>query len=151
MNVYVYNTETDENHITKDLSNLVGMWSGTIRGEIDVVAPEVLINSNITTGNYVHIPAFGRYYWICEMSVVRENLTLLRLQSDPLMSFAAQIGNLPVYVQRTSKRAETTETTAGYNADIPDNRAVCEQGTRCRNIFIASMPVQNTVYLVAIG
>lgn len=116
MNVYVYNTETDENHITKDLSNLVGMWSGTIRGEIDVVAPEVLINSNITTGNYAHIPAFGRYYWIKEKTVVRENLTLLRLQSDPLFSFASDIMQLNAYVFRSS---------ADYNMNMVDRKTPC--------------------------
>lgn len=153
MTVNLYNINTAPDHLRQNVPvTPAATYTGTARAPVSVDGPYVLIQAQITTGNYVYIPEFSRYYYITDRDIIRDDLTGLQLKSDPLTSFASLIDNLPVYARRTSKRAETTDTTAGYNADIPDNQTVCEQGTRCRNIFIASMPIQaNAIYLVAVG
>lgn len=152
MTVNLYNINTAPDHLRQNVPETPdATYTGTARAPVSVDEPYVLVQAQITTGNYVYISEFSRYYYITDRDIIRDDLTGLQLKSDPLTSFASMIDNLPIYTQRTSKRADTTETTAGYNADIPDNKAVCEQGTRCKNIYVASMPIQNTVYLVAVG
>lgn len=113
MQIIIYNTESDENHLYKDISNVVGDFTGKIRGEISVHRPDILIADTITTGNYAYIPEFARYYWIREKTVLRENVTLLQLESDPLFSFAADILNMPGYVFRAN---------VNYNMDMTDSK-----------------------------
>lgn len=116
MTVSIYNTDTDADHIYKDISNVVGTWSGAVRGEVDVHEPDILINGTVTSGNYAYVDTFGRYYWIREKTVVREGLTLVRLTSDPLMSFADSIMQLSAYVTRAS---------VDYNMDMVDRMTPC--------------------------
>lgn len=151
MTVNLYNIVSNPDHLIQTLPAPIGTYTGSARDPVSVDSPEIVIEAQILTGNYVYIPEFSRYYYITDRNVVRNNLTVLSLISDPLMSFAAQIYTLPVYALRTSKLAQTETDTAGYNADLPDSQIQCVQGTRCRNLYIASMPIQNAVYLVAIG
>lgn len=152
MTLTIYNVESDPDHLQQTLpASAVGTYTGAARDPVSVDAPVIMVQAQILTGNYAYIPEFGRYYWIREKNVLRNDLSVLTLESDPCMSFAAGIKGLPVYALRTSRRANSTAETTGYNADIPDSKVQCEQAARCRNIYIASMPVQNAVYLVAIG
>lgn len=149
MKIIIYDTPTAENHIRKDLSDVVGEWNGAVRGEIDVVNPEILIDGTITTGNYAYIPDFGRYYWLREKTVVRENLSMVRLESDPLMSFSADIYGLDAYVFRSS---------ANYNMDMADSRTprvvydriqvIAPRGIGGIQVFNAS---DTNVYMQCIG
>lgn len=151
MTIDLYNIATDPDHLEQVLPERLAQYTGAVRDPVSVDRPEITIQEKIITGNYVYIAEFGRYYHILTRDVIREDLTILTLQSDPCMSFAAAVKALPVYALRTSKLALTEADTAGYNADIPDSQIQCEQGTRCKNIFIASMPIQNAVYLIAVG
>lgn len=131
--VHVYNTPTAPEHLYKDLSTVIspeGGYTGDVRGEISVDAPVILIQATILTGNYVKIPEFGRYYWITDRNIERTDLTELTLRSDPLMSFASQIRQLPIEVTRCTKQAiEGSE--SGYNSMIHDAQIV----TSCQRTF----------------
>lgn len=152
MTLTVYNVQSDPDHLQQTLpASAVGTYTGAARDPVSVDAPVISVQAQILTGNYAHIPEFGRYYWIREKNVLRNDLTVLTLESDPCMSFATGIKALPVYALRTSKLALSESDVTGYNADIPDSRIPCEQAARSKNIYIASMPVQSAVYLVAIG
>lgn len=113
MNVYLYNVSDDENHMYKDLSTQIGAYSGAVRGELQIDSPQIMIEATIETANYAYIPDFERYYWIKAKTVVRDNMTLLHLVSDPLQSFASQILNLAAYVYRSD---------TDYNMDIIDSK-----------------------------
>lgn len=119
--VNVYNTPTSPEHLYKDISadKLVGTYKGTVRGEISVDAPEIVIEATLETGNYVRIDDFGRYYYIKDRNVLRTGLTELTLKSDPLMSFASQIKELTILADRCTKQAEPGDP-VGYNALLPD-------------------------------
>ena len=151
MTVYLYNIDTSPDHLRQSVSQQpLASYSGAARDTVSVDEPQITIQAQITTGNYVHIPEFGRYYYIRGRDIVRDDLTVLTLESDPLMSFAGQIDKLPAYVLRTSKRGADGSVT-GYNADLPDTRVQCEQCTRSRILYLGSMPIQPTFYLVAVG
>lgn len=152
MTITVYNVESDPDHLQQTLpASAVGSYTGAVRDPVSVDQPVIMLQAQITVGNYAYIPEFGRYYWIREKNVLRDDLTVLSLKSDPCMSFAAGIKALPVYALRTSKLSESEDSAVGYNADIPDSKVQCEQAARSKNIFVASMPIQNAIYLVAVG
>lgn len=151
MTVTLYNIQTDPDHLVQTLPTALATYTGAVREPVSIDQPEITIQAQITSGNYVYISEFSRYYHITSRTIARNDLTVLTLRSDPCMSFSAGIKLLPVYSLRTSKRANTISERAGYNADIPDSKVQCEQATRSKNIFVASMPIQSAVYLVAIG
>lgn len=152
MTLTVYNVQSDPDHLQQTLpASAVGTYTGAARDPVSVDTPVIMVQAQILTGNYAHIPEFGRYYWIREKNVLRDDLSVLTLESDPCMSFAAGIKGLPVYALRTSKIAESETSVTGYNADIPDSKVQCEQAARSKNIYVASLPIQNAIYLVAVG
>lgn len=127
MTIHIYNTPTEQNHLIKDISNRVSPesgYSGDVRGAVSVDRPVIVIEDTITTGNYCHIPEFGRYYWIVNRNVLRTGITELTLESDVLMSFAGTansgILSLPIYAVRTEQRA-TEDNLCGYNSYIRDS------------------------------
>ena len=113
MNVTLYNVKDDSGHMVKDLSTVIGTYSGAVRGPIVIDSPSVLIEATIETANYCYIPDFERYYWIKAKDIVRNNVTMLQLVSDPLQSFAEQIKALPAYVYRSDSL---------YNMDMIDTK-----------------------------
>lgn len=149
MTLYIYNTTSDEDHLLKDITNLIGEHSGAVRGEIDVQFPSVTVNATLKSGNYCYIPDFGRYYWIREKTIIREGITSISLESDPLMSFAAQILTLSAYVYRSS---------VDYNMDMADRKTPCVVYDRPQVIAprgIGGVPEFNasdtSVYMQCIG
>lgn len=122
MTIYVYDTPTTPEHLTKDISTLVSPaagWGSSLRDAVSIDAPVILVEATVTTGNYCQIPDFGRYYWITDRNIIRDDLTELTLRSDPLMSFAEEISKLPVYATRTQKRAASAGQ-PGWNSYLSD-------------------------------
>lgn len=110
MTVRAYNIVTDPDHMRQTLGAYTD-YSGTANDSVSVDTPEILVHGNLLTENYVYIDTFNRYYNVKNRVVVRDGLTLLVLESDPLMSFAAYIEQCPAYVFRSSYN---------YNMDMVD-------------------------------
>lgn len=124
MTLHVYDTPTGPEHLYKDLSTVISPsetgWFGAVRGEVTVESPVVEVQAAVTEGNYAYIPDFARYYWIRKKTVIRRDLTELQLESDPLMTFAGQILDLPIIARRSSLETNV-ETDPGCNAYLPDH------------------------------
>lgn len=120
LDIYLYDCSSDPNELTKTLTSELQL-NGEFRDVIDIVNPEILVDGNIDAHNYAYIPEFARYYYITESSIVRTGLTLLRLRSDPLMSFRTQILALDAYGMRTANTSLQTpaiiDPQAPYAAD----------------------------------
>lgn len=58
------------------------------------------INNYVLSANYVHIPDFNRYYFINDITSVRQNLWRLSLHVDVLMSYAKEIKNTNAFISR---------------------------------------------------
>lgn len=137
--IKVYNTPTSSDHLTKDLTSTgvyIGSYKGTVRGEISVDAPEITVEATLETGNYCEIIDFGRYYYIRDRKILRTGLTVLRLESDPLMSFAAGIRSLPILATRC-EQAAVSEGDVGYNAHLPDGLQpiLVNELVQCKEIY----------------
>lgn len=91
MNITLYVNSSEKNKIGKTLT-AVGTLEGSIKHESSIINPVILIEYNDPTAfNYVYIDAFGRYYFVNDVVVVRNNLLRVSLTVDVLESFAAAI------------------------------------------------------------
>ena len=73
---------------------LVGsvVLTGTLKEGTSIVNPSILVHSNVAlTGNYMHIPAFNRWYFINDITSVRTGLWLVTGHVDVLMSWKTAI------------------------------------------------------------
>lgn len=100
MTVSLYINYSEPNRLNKSLSS-VGGFSGILRGESSVINPSILVEAgNIATANYMHIPEFGRYYYITDIVSVRDGLWLVSGHVDVLMTYSAAIRACPALVSR---------------------------------------------------
>jgi hypothetical protein len=76
------------------------------------MTPTVLVESDVAVAaNYARVPDFGRYYYVTDVTSVRNGLWRLTMRCDPLMSFADGILALPVIV--SSAEADTERYMSG--------------------------------------
>lgn len=102
MDLYMYNWAGASNVLTKTLALDPPKISGTLRENCQVENPEITMQTDPRGFNYVYIPEFGRYYFITDITVLRENLFRVSMHVDVLMSFNAQIKALNVWGIRSS-------------------------------------------------
>lgn len=91
MNITLYVNSSEKNKIGKTIT-AVDTLEGSIKGESSIINPVILIEYNAPTAfNYVYIDTFGRYYFVNDVVVVRNNLLRVSLTVDVLESFAVAI------------------------------------------------------------
>ena len=94
MNIILYKNNSEQIAVNKDLEQIASL-SGTLRDECSISDPTILmadIAQNIASGaNYAYIKEFARYYYITDVTFVRNNLFRVTMHVDVLMSFAEQI------------------------------------------------------------
>lgn len=145
--IKLYNVSDENNTINKTLGTSTD-FSGTIRdpGSVDVVHPEILIESNIYGYNYAYIDEFHRYYYITELTQVRNGLCMLSLESDPLMSFASDILALPAIAGRVSGGNGEL-----FNSYLHDEKMRLLSADICGTWVIHSFAYGNQYVLVTAG
>ena len=100
MQIKFYYNSSEKNKIGKSISRELTM-NGNLRDECSVINPTILVeHSNLSSYNYVYIPEFNRYYFITEMTIVRNNLWRISLKVDVLESFKFNILNLSCIVDK---------------------------------------------------
>ena len=153
MTVYIYNTQTEPEHIIKDLSVSLSPadgFQGDFRDAVSIDQPVILLQADVNTGNYAYIAELDRYYWIVEKTVVRTGLTQLVLQSDPLMTFSTQILDLPILVKRCERQALYAGD-IGYNGMIPDSEQIIMAYQKIQVKPIMSFTWSGNYNLVTVG
>lgn len=119
MEIKLYISSDETNKINKTLTNEI-VLNGTIKDETSVINPIILIESdNLTQYNYCYIPLFKRYYFIKDITVVRNNLFRLFLDIDVLMSYKDDILNLDCVV---NKQENNSTPYINDNSRIYENR-----------------------------
>ena len=74
--------------------------SFTLKGACSIQAPVLLVKER-PSANYIHIPAFGRYYWIRDISYEVGEWSL-SCEVDVLATYKAEIGASSQYVTRAA-------------------------------------------------
>lgn len=101
MDIYLYNNTSEKTRVSKTLLN-EQKYTGTLRDEASIMSPVFMIEEVNPVGyNYCYIPAFGRYYFIEDITSVRTGLWRFSCMVDVLMSFSDDIRNLSVIVDRS--------------------------------------------------
>ena len=95
MNIVLYTNNSETERIKKELTE-VSQLTGTLREGCDIINPVIRIDgtgqkTNLLSMNYAYIEDFGRYYFIDDITLERNNLYILHMSVDVLMSFAEQI------------------------------------------------------------
>ena len=102
MDITFYQNTSQNNKLNKNLQ-FIAHISGTLREPSNIVHPEILIATNVINSNYAYIPEFKRYYYIREITSIRNDLWKVSMDSDPLMSFATSILNLDVVLAESEQ------------------------------------------------
>ena len=105
MTITLYNVPEDYRHITKTLGAGVS-FSGSPRGEINMVEPTITVNATITDKyNYAYIDTYGCYYWVGDITVERVGLSIISpMQRDPLTTFAQGVRACPAIAGRNAQQ-----------------------------------------------
>lgn len=116
MEINFYKNKSEKNKIGKVLQDVITL-NGNLREESSIINPTILVeHSNLTVYNYAYIPEFKRYYFISEMTSVRNGLWRVSLSVDVLESYKSDILNLSCIVDKQQNQS--------YNNYIDDGSYV---------------------------
>lgn len=91
MNIMLYLNSSPDNKIDKTIT-LKNEITGALRDNCSIITPSILCNLESPVGfNYAYIPTFERYYFVKNITVFNNNLYLLDLEVDVLMSNKTEI------------------------------------------------------------
>lgn len=98
---------------------------------------DTFINDYVLSANYVYIPDFNRYYFINDITSVRQNLWRLTLHVDVLMSYKNEIKNTNAFVSRNQFKYDVMVKddllTYYYDKDVTEE--ICEKGSLVNTTF----------------
>lgn len=92
MNIILCNNSSERNEVNKNISS-GATFDCTLRSETSVSDPALLLefDGNLSQFNYCYIPEFARYYYITDITSVRNKLWQIKAHVDVLMSFRQAI------------------------------------------------------------
>lgn len=97
-NIILYTTSSEPNRINKSLNNQT-IFEGSLREQSSIINPTITIQAeNLSAFNYMYIAEFDRYYFITDITSVRNGLWRISAKVDVLMSFSDQIQNVIVSI-----------------------------------------------------
>lgn len=109
----LYNNKSEPNRIGKNITALE-TFQGTLKDETSIINPIIEIKTDtIPLANYAYIPVFNRYYFITDISSIKNGLWSITMKSDPLESFKSEIKECDALVSRQEFL---------YNLYLEDNR-----------------------------
>lgn len=104
MDLRLYYTSDENNKINKNLSSPL-VITGTMRDSSSIVNPVILVEGvSFNAFNYAYISNFDRYYFIKEIINYRNDLWILELECDVLMSFRSSILNMNCILLETESK-----------------------------------------------
>lgn len=107
MNITFYNTASENERVTKVLTQVLSL-NGTLREESDVMSPSIVVqaDTSLLSCNYAYITEFGRYYFIDNITSIRNGIWLVKMHIDVLMTYDSAIRGLyAVVVRQESKQS----------------------------------------------
>lgn len=104
MKINFYNCLDDYNKLNKTLSNKIEL-DIVLKERNNFINPNIILKNQITnfSYNYCFIPSFNRYYFIENIEILSNNLILLSLKIDVLMTYKNDINNSFVTIAESSE------------------------------------------------
>lgn len=108
-------TDSPNNMLNKNYT-VIGGYSGTMRAAISALRPVIDVEiedatTSVMNANYAYIQTFNRFYFIRNKTALNNKLWRFELETDVLMSFRQEIGQLEAVVERQ---------TNNYDMYLPD-------------------------------
>ena len=132
LTITLYTSTADPKTVDKS-SGLTQIGSTTITatptGDIDILAPVVLLNYNSTylPANYAYISEFGRYYYVNDKTVKPGESMTLTMSVDPLMSFKSDILGCKACITRSESIGGPTEVNDDKLPIDPNKKEILSQ------------------------
>lgn len=134
--IILYNLTDEPQVMGKSLSNGLTL-NGVLRDGASVLDPQIEVQlSELPTYNYCYISAFNRYYFINDITSVRNNLWLLSMHVDVLESYKDKIKQLTAVVSRNENTFNKYITDdcltfpTNYKLEINTDYTIFEQATK---------------------
>lgn len=108
MNLELYTIADDPRVVSKTVGTAVASFADVPRASVTVMGGTVTVESatSLAGCNYAYISDFNRYYFIDQITAVREGLWSISLRVDVLMSFASDITALTGTINRNEDLAD---------------------------------------------
>ena len=148
MTISFYNVQDDNRVVNKNLGNAVHTISNAqVYRDTSIMSPQFLVDyaRYVVNSNYVHVPAWNRYYYVTDVTAMPGGRAVMHCREDVLMSNKDAIMNLDAYVLRTES--------AAFNRLIVDSKVPTQANRHCKTI--AFNPIFNAldtnyVYLLTV-
>lgn len=91
--IIAQNNASENIQMTKSLTD-IGTFSGTLKSASSIIDPEIIVKadlSDLVNCNYCTIDAFGRSYFVKDITSIKYGLVELRCHVDVISSFADEI------------------------------------------------------------
>lgn len=87
--IILYTNSAEENRVDKtSYLNVIGTISGVLKETTSIVNPSITIEYNgVPNFNYVYIAIFNRYYFVSDITHIKNNLWTISLKCDVLFSY----------------------------------------------------------------
>lgn len=112
--------KSNKNELIKSTEEII-VLNGIFKEETSIINPILIIETgadNIKNVNYIHILEFNRYYFVNEITTIRNNLWELNCHVDVLSSFADEIKENEAIINRQENN---------WNLFLNDNSMRCYQ------------------------
>lgn len=108
MVITLYKTASEKIKLEKVLENEVELI-GALRDASSVMSPSVLVQEDVIGYNYAYIEEFGRYYYINNITAMRNKAFVLDMKCDVLMSYKDEIREMSGVVSRLTSGSPYAE------------------------------------------
>ncbi len=102
MTIRLYENSSNNNIVDKDLDLIVTL-TGTMRETSTIINPTILVNladSQLSNINYAYIAEFSRYYYITDITCIRDTIFQLNMKVDVLYTYRYEIRRNYAIIER---------------------------------------------------
>ena len=141
MTITLYKTTDENNVVYKTLTNSQNFSNCVLKENTSVITPIIFIqtDTNLSTYNYCYIPDFSRYYYITNVSSVRNGLWQINLKVDVLMSYKNYLSTMDCIVRRSEQ---------DYNKYIYDNENKTLSYKEIKTVKFPNSPLDKHMYYI---
>ena len=129
--IYTYKSSAEQNRVDKtNFLNADMLISGVLREASSLIHPSITFTSDIIpTFNYVYIPIFNRYYYVTDITSIKNKLWQMSLTVDVLMTYKEALLACTGYIDRNENE---------YNGLIPDGMISLQKGEVIETNFVTN-------------
>lgn len=129
--IHTYKSSAEQNRVDKTNFLTADMIiSGVLREASSLIHPSITFTSDIIpTFNYVYIPIFNRYYYVTDITSIKNKLWQMSLTVDVLMTYKEALLACTGYIDRNENE---------YNGLIPDGMISLEKGEVIETNFVTN-------------